>query len=121
MSRPTNFNPSAKEKSEALGSIFRQQAQIQDFKSKAQQNGGIALHRLVEIAHQDTGQSYVVRKFLLGCYDGQRFPFNLTDFRSLDLSIFQDCQAVLAMDWSPAKEVHSYVEDGSRVFEAWAK
>lgn len=81
------------------------------------------------MAKSDTGQSLVVRKFLLGCYDGQRFPFDLTDFRQLDLNLFQDCMAILAMDRSPTREVHEYLDgpeykglvNGGALFEQWAK
>jgi hypothetical protein len=53
-----------------------------------------------------SGQCRIVAKFLLGLYNGNRFPFDLTDFRCLDTEIFKDCLAVLEMDNCPVQEVH---------------
>ncbi|MFP5325500.1 MAG: hypothetical protein ACLGH2_12715, partial [Gammaproteobacteria bacterium] len=38
--------------------------------------GKQALMRLFEVAQRDTGQSRRVAAFLLGCYNGTRFPFD---------------------------------------------
>ena len=102
-------------------SLFAQLAKVDTFRATAHEQGEPALHRLIKIANQDTGQSIVVRKFLLGCYNGSNHPFDLTDFRGLDLSIFQDCLAVLSMDWGLKKEVHQYVPDGGKLFQSWSK
>ncbi|MBS3912774.1 MAG: hypothetical protein KGZ70_13405 [Hydrogenophaga sp.] len=83
--------------------------------------GRQALHRLFTVAQGDTGQSRRVAAFLLGCYNGDRFPFDLTDFRSLDFELFDDCMAVLAMDAQPRQEVHLYFENGGQRFEEMAK
>ena len=85
-------------------------------------NAGIpALHRLVAIAKGDTGQCSRVRLFLLGLYNGHRFPFDLTQLRGLDKPIFDDCMAVLTMDArATQQEVHQYIENGSELFERWA-
>lgn len=65
-----------------------------------------ALLRLWEIANGHSGQCRVVARFLLGLYNGEDFPFDLTDFRSLDQEIFNDCLAVLTMDYHPEQEIH---------------
>jgi hypothetical protein len=88
---------------------------------KAEELGEAALYRLFEIAQGDTHQCGVVAKFLLGCYNGSRFKFDLTDFRRLDKALFDDCLLVLKMDWSPKKEVHEYFQEGSKKFENLAK
>lgn len=82
--------------------------------------GEAALHELLPVAFSDTGQSGVVAKFLLGVYNGKRFPFDLSEFRRLDRELFEKCQAVLAMDFQPKREVHEYVADGGRIFESLA-
>lgn len=79
--------------------------------------GREALGRLMKVALRDTGQSRKVAAFLLGCYNGRRFPFDLTDFRCLDFSLFEDCMAVLRMDRQPSQEVHCYFKDGGVLFE----
>lgn len=87
---------------------------------KIRAEGRAALVRLMPIAQGDSDQSAVVARFLLGLYDGKRYPFDLTDFRRLDGLVFDDCLAVLQMDWQPAAEVHTYFTDGRRIFEALA-
>lgn len=82
--------------------------------------GEAALRRLLPIAQGDTGQSGVVARFLLNLYNGNRFPFDMTDFRRLDYEVFDDCMAVLKMDSQPAKEVHNYFENGGKIWEQMA-
>lgn len=82
--------------------------------------GEAALRRLLPIAQGNTGQCRHVAAFLLGLYNGTRFPFDLTDLRCVDGEIFDDCMAVLQMDAQPAKEVHTYFENGGQVFEQLA-
>jgi hypothetical protein len=83
--------------------------------------GEDALLRLLPIAQNDTHQSRIVAKFLLGCYDGSQFPFDLTDLRTLDIGIFEDCIAVLRLDYRPEAELHCRVRDGAAFFEALAR
>ncbi|WP_084217404.1 DUF7673 family protein [Xenophilus azovorans] len=81
-----------------------------------------ALQRLYVIALRDSGQCRFVARFLLGLYNGLRFPFDLTDLRGLDQAIFEDCMAALRMDARlTAREVHTYFEDGHNKFEELAK
>lgn len=80
-----------------------------------------SLQRLLYVAQRGTGQSSVVARFLLGLYNGNRFPFDLTDFRSLDSELFLDCLVVLGMDNLPVCEVHQYFENGGQIWEAMAR
>lgn len=86
--------------------------------------GTQALNRLVSIALRDSGQSRVLGRFLLGVYNGEDFPFELSDLRRLDLPLFEDCLKVLMMDYSPDLEVHERIQGGSqiwqRLIEQWA-
>ena len=86
--------------------------------------GTQALNRLVPIALRNSGQSRVLGRFLLGLYNGEDFPFDLTDLRGLDLTLFKDCLSVLMMDYSPDKEVHERIQCGNaiwqRLIEQWA-
>lgn len=82
--------------------------------------GEAALRRLLPIAQRDTGQSSVVARFLLNLYNGDRFPFDMTDLRRLDYEVFDDCIAVLKMDSQPQKEVHNYFENGGKIWEKLA-
>lgn len=88
---------------------------------KIRKEGQEALLNLLPVAKSDTGQSGVVAKFLLGIYNGKRFPFNLSELRRLDRSLFNQCMKVLAMDFQPEREIHEYVKNGSQVFEELAE
>ncbi|WP_296231498.1 DUF7673 family protein [uncultured Pseudomonas sp.] len=83
-----------------------------------------ALNRLVPVALNFTSEGRAVGRFLLGLYNGEDFPFDLTELRGLDLALFEDCLAVLMMDYSPEVEVHERLEHGSaiwqRLMEMWA-
>ena len=87
-------------------------------RDRAEVAGVAALRRLYEVAQGDSGQCRYVARFLASCYNGYRFPLDVTDFRALDRELFADCMAVLAMDSQPRKEVHRYFEDGDRKWEA---
>lgn len=88
----------------------------------AKATGVPALHRLAKIAQRDTGQAATIRLFLLGLYNGYRFPFNLTALRGLDLDLFNDCLAVLTLDArATVKEVHQYFDHGGELFEQFAE
>jgi len=103
-------------------SSFLDQIAAFDAERQAVIEAGIpALMRLADIAERDSGQACTVRSFLLGLYNGYRFPFNLTRLRGLDKALFDDCAAVLTLDArATAQEVHQYLEDGADRFERWA-
>lgn len=104
---------------------FREQMQrLENFRKgrpAAIKDGTDALKRLMRVAQSDTGQSKRVAHFLLGLFNGDRFAFDLTDFRGLDLQLFDDCMKVLRMDYSPELEVHKYFDDGGELFERLAR
>ncbi|MCP1605749.1 hypothetical protein SAMN05216577_11091 [Pseudomonas citronellolis] len=84
-----------------------------------------ALQRLLPVAQRGTGQSRIVGRFLLSLYNGQAFPFSLTDLRGLDTQLWEDCLALLRLDRRPEIEVHQYVENGEAIWSdlkrAWAQ
>ena len=80
-----------------------------------------ALARLLNIARGHSGQCRHVAAFLLGLYNGNRFKFDLTDFRCLDREIFEDCLEVLKLDYCPVREVHQYFKNGGRIWEDLAE
>lgn len=80
------------------------------------------------VCHGDTGGGIRCRLLLLGLYNGPRFPFDLTDLRSLDDALYQAAMVVLDMDarrtWC---EIHVLLDamlgEGARtgnLFENWA-
>lgn len=80
-----------------------------------------ALKRLYEVARRDSGQPRHIAAFLLGLYNGRRFPFDLTDLRCIDTELFEDCMLVLRMDRCPRQEVHCYFDNGGVRFEDLAR
>jgi hypothetical protein len=82
-------------------------------------NQGIAsLRELVKVAQRDSGQCRYIARFLAACYNGPRFPFDLTDLRAIDDHLFEHCMAVLRMEHHLEKEVHQYFVDGSALWES---
>lgn len=79
-----------------------------------------ALKRLWVIAQGTSGQCRRVAGFLLCLYNGQRFPFDMTEFRGLDSDIFNDCIQVLILDYTPKKEIHELLNLSSEDFEKLA-
>lgn len=80
-----------------------------------------ALGRLLAQAQSSESDCRVIAEFLLGLYNGNRFKFDLTDFRLMDTATFKDCLLVLAMDQRPVREVHTYFQNGGATWERLAK
>ena len=87
---------------------------------KATADQMVALRHLWVIANGHSGQCRIVARFLLGLYNGTRFPFDMTDFRCLDSELFEECLTVLRMDNTPAAEVHVLLGVPGQAFEKLA-
>ncbi len=79
-----------------------------------------SLERLWKIANGHSGQCKVVAAFLLGLWNGPRYPFDLTSLRALDEAIFEDCLMVLNLDNRPVCEVHRHLGVSSEAFNQLA-
>ncbi|WP_096349060.1 DUF7673 family protein [Hydrogenophaga crassostreae] len=98
--------------------INQQTRAVQSVRENAMAAGEAALHRLYGLAQGDTGQARVIARFLAGLYNGTRFPFDLTDLRTLDDALFENCMALLRMDARHCvQEVHRYFENGGVKWE----
>lgn len=62
-----------------------------------QRDAALRLYKVVE-HHPDTSGGTCAAKFLLGLYNGRRFPFDLTDLRTFDTNNFHAAMTVLRMD-----------------------
>lgn len=89
-------------------------------KQTDREQGLISLRHLFRVAHDHSGQCRYVARFLLGLYNGTRFPFDLTDFRCIDRELFEHCMVVLRMDRQPQQEVHTYFDGGGHKMEGLA-
>lgn len=69
---------------------------------------------LVRMFHTASTQSHsgagVLARVLLGCYNGYRFPIDLTELRRLDNRNLEDALAVIRFDAHPAMELHNWLD-----------
>ncbi|MFS8981127.1 hypothetical protein PO002_43275 [Cupriavidus necator] len=86
-------------------------------RAQDESDGLDSLKRLFDIAHGNSGQFRIVAAFLLGLYNGQRFPFDTAKVRHVDAAIFEGMLRVLRLDNRPQYEVHNYFPNGRRLFE----
>lgn len=68
-----------------------------------------ALQHFWVMAQRDHGGARVAAKLLLGLYNGDRFPFDLTELRCLDDSNFEMAIDLLRLDSRPQQEVHQHL------------
>ena len=103
----------------------RRYAENEARRTAAEEAGLPALHRLVEVAKRGTGQSRICGRFLLALYNSRTFPFDMSDLRSLDQALWEDCMSVLRLDQRPRDEVHNLVDNGFTIWEelkaVWGK
>jgi hypothetical protein len=97
-------------------------ASVADGRAGLEQTGVEALRRLFEIAKGNSAQCGRVARFLLVLYNGFRFPFELTQLRSVEEAVLEDAVRVLRMDASlVGREVHDYLANGGPEFERLAE
>ena len=81
------------------------------------ERGLLSLQKLYSHAQSDTGQARIIAHFLACLYNGYDFKFDLTDFRALDVDLFEHCINVLLMDKFTRKEVQTYFDNGGKRWE----
>jgi hypothetical protein len=74
------------------------------------------LQRIVKAVdeHPGTGQARRLVRFLAGVYNGNDFPFDLTDLRSLDTELANACIDYLNYDRLAKAEVHTHLPGGGK-------
>jgi hypothetical protein len=108
------------ERAQAQAQWEREILEARQAQNTAHAVGIPALRRLFKIANGNSGQCGKVAGFLLGLYNGSRFPFDMTNFRAVDGAIFDDMMMVLRMDSRLLAEVHTYFDNGGQAFEQLA-
>jgi hypothetical protein len=76
-----------------------------------------ALQRIVKAVerHPGTGQARRLVRFLAGVYNGNDYPFDLTDLRSLDAELANACIDYLNYDRLAKAEVHTHLPGGGKL------
>lgn len=69
--------------------------------------------------HPGTGQSRRLVNFIAGCYNGDDYPFDLTNLRALDTALAQACLDYLDYDRLGVLEVHHHLSEGERMLQRW--
>jgi hypothetical protein len=69
--------------------------------------------------HPTTGQAGRLVRFLAGLYNGQDYPFDLTDLRALDTNLANACLDYLSYDRLGKQEVHRHLAGGDRDLNRW--
>ena len=70
-------------------------------------------------AHPGTGQARRPVKFLAGVYNGEDYPFDLTELRALDTELANACLDYLNYDRLGKREVHKHLKNGDRDLHRW--
>jgi len=70
-------------------------------------------------AHPTTGGARRLVKFLAGVYNGQDYPFDLTELRGLDTKLANACLDYLNYDRLGVKEVHKHLKNGDLDLHRW--
>jgi hypothetical protein len=70
-------------------------------------------------AHPTTGQSRRLVRFIAGLYNGQDYPFDLTELRGLDTRLANACLDYLNYDRLGKTEVHKHLDKGDRDLHRW--
>jgi hypothetical protein len=66
-----------------------------------------------------TGQAGRLVRFLAGLYNGQDYPFDLTELRALDTRLANACLDYLCYDSLGKREVHHHLAGGDRELNRW--
>lgn len=78
--------------------------------------------KIIEVAindHPTTGGAKRLVRFLAGLYNGQDYPFDLTELRGLDTNLGNACLDYLNYDRLGIKEVHKHLVNGDRDLHRW--
>jgi hypothetical protein len=71
--------------------------------------------------HPTTGQAGRLVRFLAGVYNGEDYPFDLTELRALDTELANACLDYLNYDRLGKREVHHHLAGGDRELHGWMK
>ncbi len=70
-------------------------------------------------AHPTSGQAKRLVRFLAGVYNGEDYPFDLTELRALDTQLANASLDYLNYDRLGIDEVHTHLANGERDLHRW--
>lgn len=81
----------------------------------------VALDQIVTAIDENPGTGQVGRlvAFIAGCYNGPRYPFDLTELRGLDARLADACLTYLQYERFGLKEIHKHIEGGGLRVQQW--
>lgn len=82
-----------------------------------QDNPMDALKLLVEKSLGTDRQAHHIRRFLLGLYNPEQWPFEMNRLRALETKLQMACLRVLELDvMTRERDIHEYIKDGGQIF-----
>lgn len=69
--------------------------------------------------HDGTGGARRLVKFIAGLYNGDDYPFDLTELRGLDVELQNACLDCLNYDRLGIDEVHTHLPGGDKQLHRW--
>lgn len=86
-----------------------------------EQRASSALEKIVDhIERQDgTGVTRRLVRFAAGLYNGDDYPFDLTELRGLDVELQNACLDYLNYDRLAIDEVHAHLPGGAKQLQRW--
>lgn len=69
--------------------------------------------------HDGTGGARRLVKFVAGLYNGDDYPFDLTELRGLDVALQNACLDYLNYDRLGIDEVHTHLPGGDKQLHRW--
>jgi hypothetical protein len=70
-------------------------------------------------AHDGTGNARRLVRFIAGLYNGEDYPFDLTELRGLDDALANACLDYLNYDRLGITEVHNHLPGGEAQLDRW--
>lgn len=108
----------------SFADIERQEREWAERAQKAQASAAQAYERLLSLSEtSDSGQARRVAHFIAATFDGQTFPLDLFELRTVDVAISDDMLACIdALRWGKA-DLYKLIPDGHarvlRLCQTW--
>jgi hypothetical protein len=105
----------------ALGRRLPRSEALEESTEAIMERARPALERIEDAIrnHPTTGQAGRLVRFLAGLYNGEEYPFDLTELRALDTELANACLDYLNYDRLGKREVHHHLTGGAHELHQW--